>query len=131
MLITNDLSLSSAMVLALYESCPQVDTSIQDVKQHTKGSTTETETDGELQSRIFLQYLAAILRSAMSNDIADVRARVDVKYGDMLRSTRDFLDSLDSIVVDQYSAGIVCNPVPASQAKLLKKLGVPLPKSML
>lgn len=130
-LITNDLSLSSAMVLALYESCPQVDTSIQDIKQHTEGSTTEPETDSELQSRIFLQYLAAILRSAMSNDIADVRARVDVKYSDMLCSTRDFLDSLDSIVVDQYSAGIVCNPVPASQAKLLKKLGVPLPKSML
>ena len=52
MLITNDLSLSSAMVLALLESCPQVDTSIQGVKQHTEGITTEPETDSELQSRI-------------------------------------------------------------------------------
>lgn len=130
-LMTNDLTMSSAQALETYKSRPKVETSIQDNKQHLAGNTTKAKTDAGMLSKIFLQHLASIFKAAMRHDISDARDNCKGKYADAFRSNRAVLDNLNGIIVDQYEQGIVYKPIIGKHAHILKSLGVPLPKSML
>lgn len=130
-LMTNDLTLSSAKALKIYKSRPKVETSIQDNKQHLQGNTTKAKSDAGIQSKIFLQHIASIFKAAMRHDISDARANCKGKYADAFRSNRAVLDNLNGIIVDEYAKGIVYKPIVGKHAHILKCLGVPLPKSML
>ena len=130
-LMTNDLTMSSAKALKTYKSRPKVEISIQDNKQHLKGNTTKAKTDKGMQSKIFLQHIASIFKAAMRHDITEVRDSCKGKYADAFRSNRAVLDNLNGIIVDQYEQGIVYKPIIGKHAHMLQCLGVPLPKSML
>ena len=125
-LLTNDLSLNCALVLDIYNSRPQVEISIADIVYDNS----EAKSDKGLQTKIFLEYLALILKAAIRQDLAQARQNSNVRHYEVPASPQVALDKLNSIMVNAYPSGIVCKPLNSKQESLLKLLSVPVPPSM-
>ena len=130
-LVTNDLTLSSAEVKERYGRRQSIEHVIQRTKSGLDGKTTKAKTDKGFQQKLLLQHIAGIITTELNHRVRDAREANPGKYANKLRSTKEVLRVLNGITVEQYKAGMIWKPIVGAQEFLLRQLKIELPRSVM